>query len=113
MCIERDVETLRPNGDSAHVGGVGVQASFFEKREKMCQLENEECQQDSSYNSSHIGEGSLIKPKESFESLQSSIIFTLTPIKSTQEELKLEYDALIAQRIQENCFKNMNIKYEA
>jgi hypothetical protein len=44
MCIERDVETLRPNGDSAHVGGVGVQASFFEKREKMCQLENEECQ---------------------------------------------------------------------
>jgi hypothetical protein len=76
-----------------------VQASFFEEMEKMCQLENEKCQHDSSYNSSHVGEGSLTKPKESFASLQSGIIFTLTPIKRIQEELKLEYDALIAQRI--------------
>jgi hypothetical protein len=67
--------------------------------EKMCQLENEKCQQDSKYNSSHVGEGSLINPKESFESLQFGIIFTLTPIQKIQEKLKLEYDALIAQRI--------------
>jgi hypothetical protein len=67
-----------------------VQPSFFDEMEKMCQLENEKW---------YVGEGSLIKPKESFASLQSGIIFTLTPIKRIQEELKLEYDALIAQRI--------------
>lgn len=48
-----------------------MQASLFEEMGKMCQLENEECQQDSSYNFSHVGEGFFIKPKESFEYPQS------------------------------------------
>jgi hypothetical protein len=64
--------------------------------EKTCQLENERHQQYSNYNSRHVGEGSSIKPKESFKSLQSGIVFTLTPIKRIQEELKLESNALIA-----------------
>jgi hypothetical protein len=43
----------------------------LKKWEKCANWKNEECQQDSSYNFSHVGEGFLIKPKESFEYPQS------------------------------------------
>jgi hypothetical protein len=89
-----------------------VQVSFLEEMEKMHQLENVECQQDSNYNSSHVGEGSSVIPKESSEFVQFGIVFTFTPIMKIQEELKLESNALITQRIQEIFLKNMSKKHE-
>jgi hypothetical protein len=73
-----------------------VQMSLFEENEKTRQLENEERQRNSNYNFSHVGERSSIKPNDPSESLQFGIVFTLTPIQKTKEELKLESDALIA-----------------
>ncbi len=86
-----------------------VQTSLFREMEKTLQLENEKRQQNSNYTFSHVGEGSSIKPNEPSKSLQFGIVFTLTPIQKTKKKLKLESDALIAQRVQENYFKNMNI----
>jgi hypothetical protein len=62
-----------------------VQTSLIEKMEKKRQLENEECQQNSSYNSSHVGEGSLVKPNESSKSLQFGIFSHLHPYKKLKK----------------------------
>jgi hypothetical protein len=42
----------------------------------------------------------------------SSQVLPFLPIQNPLEKLKLESDALIHHRMQEKCFRNMNIKHE-
>ncbi len=72
-----------------------VEANFLEEIEKTKQLEMEE----------HV----IIIGEVSHDSSQ---VLPFLPNQNPLEKLKLESDALIHQRMQEKCFKNMSIKHE-
>jgi 3-methyladenine DNA glycosylase Tag len=71
-----------------------IEASFLEEIEKTKKLEMEE----------HV----IIVGEVSHD---SSWVLPFPPNQNLFEKLKLESDALIHQRMQEKCFRNMSIKH--
>ncbi len=89
-----------------------VQASLMEQMEKMKFLEAEK-QQESSSNFNVIDES--CDPKVHNDCLESASVLPLIkplPKLVMEEELELESNALITQRMEEKCLRNMSFKHE-
>jgi hypothetical protein len=57
---------------------------------------------------------SFLNPREPFiDSVGDTMLVRVPSPKIKVEELKLEYDVLITQRMQEKCLQNLIVKHEA
>lgn len=90
-----------------------LQTSMLQKKERTWLLEVEEVRHEPTLTSIVVVEVSFNLQEHLIDSVGDTMLVRVPLPKTKVEELKLEYDVLITQRMQEKCLQNLIVKHEA